>query len=332
MWPLNSPYRTGPLGWRQCSEFSWWRRLHQWFWWALPWWPLPGNPSRAQQDGDPDPSHAADDQRGREPSAATQRAAGRLRPCQSPQSMLHLLTAPPLPAHHAERGVPRPGGSKHWPPLWTSPSPGRHQSAWSTWQWREHNQSSISVPSQQPQLRWDPQVWPFPHQRLHADRSVPPPSTASGEPTDLSSPGEAATGQASGLCSDWVLLGAPLWPREPSELLGPGLRRSPVWRGIPCEDAGRPDAGTQGHLSYHNQRELTISGADRSCSLDGDVTERWCFIHMQTLTRCLIPMAGQYKRIKSTLTGLICPWWLIQHNSVCIILFSLSSRISDDMN
>lgn len=293
MCTLNSLYRTGPLGWRQCSEFTWWRRVHQWFGWALPWWPLPGNPSGAQQDGDPDPSHAADDQRGREPSSATQGAAGRLGPRQSSQPVLHLLTAPPLPAHHAQRGVPRPRSPQHWPPLRTPPSPGRRQTAWSAWHWRKHNQSGISVSSQQPQLWWDPQVGPLPHQRLHADGSVPPPSTDPGEPAALYSPGEAATGQASGLCFDWVLPGAPVWPGEPAELLGPGLWRSPVWCGIPREDAGRADAGTQGHLSYHNQRELTISGADGSCSLDEDVTRRWCFMHKQTLTRCLIQTAGQ---------------------------------------
>lgn len=139
MWPLNSPYRTGPLGWRQCSKFTRWRRLHQWFWRALPWWPLPGNPSRAQQDGDPDQSHATDDQRRRESTAATQRAAGRLGPRQSPQPVFHLHTTPPLPAHYAKCGLQRPRSSKHWPRLRTSPSPGCHQSARSTWQWWKHN-------------------------------------------------------------------------------------------------------------------------------------------------------------------------------------------------
>lgn len=298
MWPLNSPYRSGSLGRRQCSEFTWWRRVHQWFRWALPWRPLSGNPSRAQQDGDADPSHTADDQRGREPSAATQGAAGGVRTRQGSQPLLQLLTTPPLPDHHAQRGVPRPRGPQHRPLLWPPPSPGRRQSARPARQWREHDQPGISVSSQQPQLRWDPQVGPLPHQRLHADGPVPPPSTAPRQPADLSSPGEAATGQASGLCFDWVLPGAPVRPGEPAELLGPGLRRSPVRRGIPCEDAGRADAGTQGHLSHHNQRELTISGADRSCSREEDVTVRWCFVHMQTLTGCLKQTAGQKKKKK----------------------------------
>lgn len=336
MWPLNSSYRTGPLGWRQCSEFTWWRWVHQWFRWALPRWPLPGKPSRTEQDGNFDPSHTADDQRGREPSAATQDATGRLRPRQSSQSVLYLLTNPPLPTHHAQRGVPWPRSPQHRPSLWAPSSPWWRQSARPTWQWWKHNQPGISVSSQQPQLWRDPQVEPLPHQRLHADGSVAPSSTTTGEPADLSSPGEAATGQASSLCFDWVLPGAPVWLREPAELLGSGLWRSPVWCGVPCEDAGRADARTQGHLSYHNQRELTISGADRSCSLSEDVTLRWCFTHMQTLTRCLIQTAGHLKkkkRIKRTGTGLMCPLWLIQHNLSALyhtILFSLSSE--DDMN
>lgn len=290
MWPLNSPYRTGPLGWRQCSEFTWRRRVHQWFGWALPWGPLPGDPSRAQQDGDPDPCHAADDQRGREPPAATQGAAGCVGPRQSSQPMLQHLTTPPLPAQHAQRGVPRPGSPQHRPPLRTPPSSGQRQSARFAWQWRKHDQSGVSFSSQQPKLWWDPQVRPFPHQRLHADGPVPTQSTAPGEPTALSGPGEAATGQASSLCFDWILPGATVWPGEPAELLRPGLRRRPVWCGVPCEDAGRADAGTQGHLSYHNQRELTISGADRwwCRSLDEDVPVRWCIAHKQTRTKCLI--------------------------------------------
>lgn len=277
MFPLNSSCRTGSLGWRQCSEFTWRRRLHQWLWWTLPWWPFPSNPWRAQQDGDPDPSHTADDQRGREPSTATQRATGCLGARQTSQPMLRLLISTPLPAHHAERGLPWPGSAEHWPPLWTSASQGRHQSAWSAWQWWKHKQSGIAVSSQQPQLWWDSQVKPFPHQRLHAHRSVAPPAAVSGEPTDVSSPGEAATGQAGSLCFGWLLPGPPIWPRKPAELLRSGLWRTAVRCSVPCEDASRADARTQGHLSYHNQWELTTPDAKWSFSLEEDFRGRWCF-------------------------------------------------------